>query len=103
MNNGTIGQVKGPFSSSENIITTRLGSLSSDQTIKIGVTIGEKDWMQFGDKKKYPKGFYFILNNTEIEIGRTCIYETDEPLCVSNLQFPYGDKVASLIVDYVVY
>lgn len=102
MKAGIIGQIKGPFSSTENIVKTRLDSSGAAVTAKIGVEIDQKQWMKYGDYNKYPNGFYFILNNQIIFMGKGCIYQTDTPLNITTLVFPLGAP-ADTIIDYVIY
>ena len=83
--NGQIGQIKGPFSSEENVLSDLL-------TGKIGISIGEKDLMK-GD-------FYFRINDSLYLMGETGMYEIDEPYVISSIVFPNGAP-ASVIIDYI--
>jgi hypothetical protein len=89
--NGRIGQVLGPFD------TTDL--LSKDGKIS-----------QFTPETSHPiltkmgvqtaPGTIIKVNNVEIKIGKTGIYELDEVVNVKSLIFPYGAD-ADTIVDFV--
>lgn len=84
--NGQIGQIKGPFSEETEI-------LSNVFTGKIGISIGEKDLMKIKD-------FYFRINNSLYLMGRTGIYEIDEPYTISSIIFPNGAP-ASVTIDFI--
>lgn len=91
---GSIGQIQGPFSENDVI------SFSNNYNYKIGIIIGDPDFMTFGNSND--KGFTMkIDNDTLIRFGREGIYELDDEISLSSLKFPQGAP-ASVIVDYVV-
>lgn len=92
---GTIGQYKGPFSSSENIAT----KIGIGAAVKFGVTIGEKDYMKIKNFKMKINGA--TLTDPLFHIGKTFIYEIDDKFVLSELSFPEGAP-ASTIIDYVI-
>ena len=105
MTAGTLLQLKGPFAYGQNV----LGSNFSDK-IKFGISLDMKDYLPYG---KYDGGFSFSITtddgNVPIKIGKTCMYETDEPVIVKGLQFikPSGDPddytPESVIINIVIY
>ena len=90
---GYLGQAKGPFNSSENIFSKV--NIPSGKKIKIGISISPYDLMPMPE-------WYFNINGKHIKMGKTGIYETDEPITATSLYFPMGAP-ASTIVDFVLY
>lgn len=94
LGNGYIGQIRGPFSSSDRINF-------NNHLIKLGVFIGEKDFMAYP-----PDGFKIQITDTAgtqtiIRLGREGIYELDEVISLGSISFPLGAP-ASLVIDYAV-
>lgn len=86
---GQIGQIQGPFYINQDVASE---ISNSGQDVLLGITIGEKDYMQ--------APFYFVLNGRTIYMGSTCMYELSNPIALTSLVFPLGAP-ASLIIDYV--
>jgi len=87
---GMIGQEKGPFTSNDSIIFKK--------KIKLGVIIGEKDYMKYS-----PFQIKIQLdssNESIIQIGQKGIYELYE-IYVDTISFPAGAP-DSVIIDYVI-
>ena len=107
MKAGIVGQLKGPFQAGVDIFN---GSLSN-QRMKIGISIDEKDLLPYGkdkpetddpDQKYYPTGFSFSISGVQIQMGRTGMYETDDVIQVSSLIFN-DNTPQSVIVNYTTY
>ena len=97
MASGNRLQYRGPYAARQTI------DLPSG-SYKLGISIGEKDFMKFGDSQissGSTKGFGIILGDTPILIGRTFMYETVEAITGTSLTFPLGAP-ASLIVDILI-
>ena len=94
MNIGTIGQLQGPFEANVNVLPE-----VGDNMI-IGVSIPEKELMPFNSDENL--GFYFLLNNEKVKIGKQGIYEMDTPMRINNLSFPKGAP-KEVKVEYRVY
>ena len=91
---GYLGQVKGPFNNGENIFSTRV-LLPEGCKIKFGISIDPYDLLirpEWG----------FRVNERYIKMGKTGMYEIDEPMIVSSLTFPEGAP-ASILVEFVIY
>lgn len=90
--NGRVGQVTGPFKVDKNLLEN--GGAISDFTpetskptlIKLGIQATP------GTKVK--------INNAEIKVGKTGIYELDEIVAITYLAFP-EETDDSTIVDFV--
>lgn len=104
MTPGMIGQLKGKFSKGKNVFETVFKQYDSDgENMKFGISLNERDSLPFGNIAVYPTGLSFTLNgSTVIEMGRTCMYETDEPTAVTSLSFN-EDTPESVIINYVIY
>lgn len=107
MRAGIVGQLKGPFRANYNVFTelfTQEGTTS--ENMKIGVSINEKDLMPFGDEQTYPTGIAFVIltpnQNTTVQMGRTGMYETDQPVQVNSLMF-LNEAPQSVIINYTIY
>ena len=94
---GTIEQYQGPFLTGSSL--TLLGDC------RIGISIGEDDYMKLGSTSGN-KSFRFTINGNQIWMGRTYIYQTERQL-VSNtiarntvITFPDGAP-ASVLVEAV--
>lgn len=107
MRAGTVGQIKGPFQAGRNAFAQLWSSQgTTSEKMKIGISIDEKDLMPFGDVNTYPTGFSFTIsgpNNTAlVQMGRTGMYESDQPVQVSSLIFT-NNAPQSVIVNFVIY
>ena len=89
---GTIGRVQGPIAAGEVINFAASGSA---KYFKLGISISEKDLMSFNWR------FPVKINNLNIVIGKSGVYEPDGMLQVSQIVFPQGAP-ASVTIDYVV-
>lgn len=90
---GYIGQIKGPFLANQNILANI--DIPIGYQLKWGISITPKDLMP------YPE-WYFIVNDQYIKMGKTGMYEVDEPMIVSNISFPLGAP-ASTLIEFIVY
>jgi hypothetical protein len=89
--NGRVGQVLGPFDSSDLLAKDGKISQFTPETShpilsKLGVQV--------------TPGTIIKINNVEIKVGKTGIYELDEVVNVKSLSFPYGAD-SDTIVDFV--
>ena len=91
---GEIGQLNGPFSPNQNV-------LSSGDNMIIGISIPEDKLMPYDEADKN-LGFYFTLNGIDIKIGERGVYEMDTPLHITSLIFPKGAPKGT-IIEYRVY
>lgn len=93
---GIIEQYKGPFDEDY--------ELDLKENCKIGISIGEDDFMSWNPNKEngaqVGQDFVFLINDKEIHMGRTCMYEIDNQIEETNIKFPDGAPL-SLIVDVV--
>ena len=107
MKPGTVGQIKGPFQAGQNAFAQLWQKQGTTlEKMKLGISIDEKDLLPFGDVETYPTGFSFMVsgpNNTAlIQMGRTGIYESDQPVLISSLIFT-NNAPQSVIVNFVIY
>ena len=107
MRAGTVGQIKGPFQAGTNAFSELWNSQGTgSEMMRIGVSIDEKDLMPFGNTSIYPTGFSFTIsggnNTTLVQMGKTCMYQSDQPVQVSSLVFTYNAP-QSVIVNFVIY
>lgn len=87
-------QYKPPFENNEIYISTHV---DNNIVIKIGFTISEKDYMKTANGSR---NFTFKINEDQIEMGKTFIYEPGEPLssgCI--ISFPYQSPPPSFTID----
>ena len=90
--NGRLGQVCGPFSAGQDLmapggaIDTFTKETTKPHILKLGI--------------QAPTGSYVSINNVNIRIGKTGIYELDYRVVVKSLSFPDGAD-ESVIVDFV--
>lgn len=90
--NGRLGQVCGPFAAGEDLLAkggaidvfTQESSLP--KILKLGI--------------QAPVDSYVSINNVNIKIGKTGIYELDYRVIVKSLSFPNGAD-ETVIVDFV--
>lgn len=88
---GRIGQVLGPFDSSD--LLAPGGAISK-------YTIEETDPLIIKLGIQAIEGTVVKINGREIKIGKTGIYELDEIVTVRSLSFPYGADEHTM-VDFV--
>ena len=96
MNNikGNIIQYQGPFSNGYSI------SFPSIATVRFGVQLSIKDMME-------NPNFYFQVNMrnsqspTNIYLGQTAMYESDDYLPISSISFPQGAP-PSFTLEYII-
>lgn len=92
MLNGRVGQVLGPFNANDDLLSEN-GAISvfTPETtepllLKLGI--------------QAPEGTIVKINNANIKIGKTGIYELDETVTIRSLIFPEGAD-ENTIVDFV--
>lgn len=90
--NGRLGQVCGPFAAGEDLLA-RGGAIdvftretTKPTILKLGI--------------QAPVDSYVSINNVNIKIGKTGIYELDYRVVVRSLSFPDGAD-ESVIIDFV--
>lgn len=88
---GRIGQVLGPFDSSD---------LLAPGGVIANYTIEETEPLIIKLGIQATVGTIVRINNRDIKIGKTGIYELDEIVTVKTLSFPYGADEKT-IVDFV--
>ena len=88
---GRIGQVLGPFDGSDLLAPD--GAISK-------YTVEETDPLIIKLGIQATVGTIVKINNRDIKIGKTGIYELDEVVTVKSLSFPYGADEET-IVDFV--
>lgn len=96
---GALQQVKGPFNTGEEI------KITGARACKIGISIGEDDFMSWKsniETGKQGEDFVFTINEKEIHMGRTYMYETDTQISNAIITFPDGAP-QSVIVDIAYY
>lgn len=94
--NGRVGQILGPFSAGEdllaeegaikNLVSQYVDGDERVQLSKIGIQASE--------------GTVVRINDADIKIGKTGIYELDEVVTIRKLVFPNGAS-SSTIVDFI--
>jgi hypothetical protein len=90
--NGRLGQVCGPFAAGEDLLATggAIDVFTKEKTkpnlLKLGI--------------QAPVDSYVSINNVNIKIGKTGIYELDYRVVVKSLSFPDGAD-ETVIVDFV--
>ncbi len=82
MRAGFLGQVKGPFQGGKNALQEFYDkNNTSSEKMKLGISIDEKDFLPYGNEELYPNGLAFTIvgpiNSVLVQMGRTCMYETD--------------------------
>lgn len=107
MRAGTIGQLKGPFQAGQNVFSSLFAQEGTNsEKMKFGVSINEKDLMPFGNLSSYPNGLAFNvatpIGTVLVQMGRTCMYETDGAVQVNSLSF-INNTPQSVIINYVIY
>ena len=92
MLNGRIGQVTGPFSAGVDLLADNapIGAFTPETTrpvlYKLGIQAQE--------------GTQLLVNDVNVKIGKTGIYELDNIVDVKSLVFPNGAD-ADTIIDFV--
>jgi hypothetical protein len=89
--NGRVGQVLGPFGSedlikNQGIISVFTPEDSPPRLTKIGI--------------QTDVGTIVCINGVEIKIGKTGIYELDEVVIITQLNFPNGAS-SDTIIDFI--
>lgn len=107
MRAGTVGQIKGPFRANYNVFTEIFREEGTNsEKMKLGVSLDDKDLMPYGEPQTYPVGLAFVISTpteqTTVQMGRTGMYETDEPIQVNSLIFLH-DAPQSVIINYTIY
>ena len=90
---GTIEQFKGPFTSPSTV------QIPSSSNCKIGISIGEDDFMLLGSSSS-DSSLKININGQQIWMGKTYIYEIGQQIDNTVLSFPEGAP-NSTIVDVV--
>ena len=92
MLNGRIGQVVGPFVAGVDLLDDNapIGSFTPEITRPILYKLGIQA----------EEGTQLLINNVNIKIGKTGIYELDNVVDVKNLVFPNGAD-ENTIIDFV--
>lgn len=92
---GQVLQYQGPFDPGDSI------SFQEGQhnvLCKIGISIGEKDYMSFtGIDRENFESIPVIINQEWIQIGRTYMYEPGFPLSSLTISFPKGCPISTLV------
>lgn len=95
MSLGEIKQYTGPFEENH--------SINLNGNCLIGFSLSEDDFMLTAQPTlNPPKNFSFIINNKEIQMGRTFIYQTGEQINNTIISFPNGAP-ASLKINVAYY
>ena len=104
---GTIAQYRGPFPIG---YTLNLEGQSPNNNCIIGISVDEKDYMSNGTPhdedrnhtwgRLYGEDIVFTINNQQIHLGKTQMYETEQQINNTIIQFPNGAP-ASLKVEIV--
>ena len=92
MLNGRIGQVVGPFTANLDLLQDNapIGAFTPETTRPILYKLGIQS----------EQGTIVQINNVNIRIGKTGIYELDNVVDIKALVFPNGAS-ASTIIDFV--
>lgn len=100
MNTAGIYQIKGPFAAGTNVLTNILPKDgNTTKWARVGISIDTKDWMPLADAQN---GFSFTINSDVIQMGRTCMYETSQPIRLDSIVFNQ-DAPESTIVNLIGY
>lgn len=101
MKQAAIYQVKGPFKAGENAIASLLDKAGRAGKVRIGISIDTRDWLPLS---KGEQGFSFVItgptNTATIQMGRSCMYESDQGLYISSIVFN-KDAPQSTIINIV--
>lgn len=89
---GFIGQLRGPFSSSIDLINL---IQPNGHKLKLGISVDPYDLMAQDIS-------FQINNNISISMGKTAMYEMDTPMMINSFNF-VNSVPASVIVEYVFY
>ena len=92
MLNGRVGQVVGPFTANTDLLDDNapIGAFTPEKTRPILYKLGVQA----------PEGTYILVNNANVKIGKTGIYELDNVVEVKHLVFPNGAG-ADTLIDFV--
>lgn len=89
--NGRVGQVLGPFDTADLLSKNgRISQFTPETSLPVLTKMGIQA----------TPGTIIKVNNVEVKIGKTGIYELDEVVNIKSLSFPYGAD-AETIVDFV--
>ena len=90
--NGRVGQVLGPFEQGVDLLSSggAISEATPESTRPVLIKLGIQTEV----------GTVVRINNSEIKVGKTGIYELDEIVAVRSLIFPDGAN-SSTIVDFV--
>lgn len=92
MLNGRIGQVTGPFTANVDLLDDNapIGAFTPETTRPVLYKLGIQA----------EQGTNVLINNVNIKIGKTGIYELDNIVNINNLVFPNGAD-ENTIIDFV--
>lgn len=111
VSSGIFGQITGPFSRGENAIASIIPDGASSVVVKFGVVVAEKDDMIFetwtqGSNPTLNHRFRMVINgdteNKTIWFGVTNMYESDDCVNLTSIEFPDGAP-PSVLIDYTIY
>lgn len=88
---GLITQYQGPIEAGVNIASFLRRADQGGGACKIGISLDEKDFYQCKD------GFWFKINGELYQMGRTCIYQSDDYFVLNQLSFPNGAPKSILV------
>lgn len=90
--NGHIGQVLGPFAANVDLLADNgpIGSLTPEKDRPVLYKLGIQT----------DKGTIVQINDKQIKIGKTGIYELDQVVKITNISFPNGAS-EDTIIDFV--
>lgn len=90
--NGHIGQVSGPFNAGQDLLADfgPIGAFTPQLQRPVLYKIGVQADV----------GTVISINNTNIKIGSTGIYELDDSVKINELSFPNGAS-ANTIIDFI--
>lgn len=91
---GCIGQIQGPFSAGEELLQRIKSGATSVTGVKCKLGI-QTDIMVPGTDKES----IVLINNEEVMMGRSGIYETDDLITLKSLKFKF-DAPEDTIIDY---
>ena len=111
ISSGMFGQITGPFSPGENAIASIIPIGGNSVIVKFGVSVAEKDDMIFAtwtqdDPPTLDHRFRMVVNgdtvNKTIWFGVTNMYESDDCVTLTSIEFPDGAP-PSVLIDYTIY
>ena len=111
VSSGMFGQITGPFSPGINAIASIIPVGGNSVVAKFGVTVAEKDDMIFetwtqDNPPILDHRFRMVINgdseNQTIWFGTTDIYESDDCITLTSIEFPDGAP-PSVLIDYIIF